>query len=62
MLRKIAVIPDEEVRVLLALVSICWNKSIEINDAISAKQIKQIQKLEEQVKELGGSIEPYGEW
>lgn len=52
MLRKIAVIPDEEVRAVLALVIISWNRGIEIDNEISARQNKRIRELEERIKEL----------
>ena len=52
MLRKIAVIPDEEVRAVLALVIISWNRGVEIDNAISARQNKRIRELEERIKKL----------
>lgn len=61
MISKIAVVPDEEVRAVLALVAISWNKGIEINNSISLQQNKRIQALEERIKELEGKKKHYGD-
>lgn len=61
LLGKIAVIPDEEVRVVLALITLSWNKSVEINEVISARQNKRIRELEEQIKDLERKHDQYGD-
>lgn len=60
MLSKISVIPDEEVRAVLAMVAISWNKGIEIDNAISLQQKERIRELEEQIKKLKGDNRVHG--